>query len=51
MLPNFSWGITEKPNYELQKAMRDIRNWKKLKDRDLSPAEEDMIEYIFEHSK
>lgn len=49
-LPNFSWGVTERSNYDLQKAFRDIRNWKKLKGRTLSPAEEDMIAYIFAHS-
>jgi UDP-N-acetylglucosamine diphosphorylase / glucose-1-phosphate thymidylyltransferase / UDP-N-acetylgalactosamine diphosphorylase / glucosamine-1-phosphate N-acetyltransferase / galactosamine-1-phosphate N-acetyltransferase len=47
-LPNFSWGVTERPNYDLQKAIRDIRNWKELKEKTLSPAEEKMIAYIFE---
>jgi UDP-N-acetylglucosamine diphosphorylase / glucose-1-phosphate thymidylyltransferase / UDP-N-acetylgalactosamine diphosphorylase / glucosamine-1-phosphate N-acetyltransferase / galactosamine-1-phosphate N-acetyltransferase len=49
MLPNFSWGVTDKANYDLEKALRDISNWKKLKDKTLSPAEEKMIGHIFEH--
>ncbi len=50
-LPNFSWGITEHSNYELQKAIRDIANWKKLRDMHVSPEEEKVIAYIFEHFK
>jgi len=48
-LPNFCWGIVEKSNYELPKALRDISNWKNLKGHSLSSAEENMIAYIFEH--
>jgi UDP-N-acetylglucosamine diphosphorylase/glucosamine-1-phosphate N-acetyltransferase len=50
-LPNFSWGVTDQSNYELQKALRDIGNWKKLKGHSVTPAEEKMIAYIFERSK
>jgi len=50
-LPNFSWGIVEKSNYDPEKALRDIRNWKKLKGREFSSAEENVMKYIFEHFK
>jgi UDP-N-acetylglucosamine diphosphorylase / glucose-1-phosphate thymidylyltransferase / UDP-N-acetylgalactosamine diphosphorylase / glucosamine-1-phosphate N-acetyltransferase / galactosamine-1-phosphate N-acetyltransferase len=50
-LPNFSWGVVEKSNYDQQKALRDIRNWKNLKGKALSMEEENMIAYIFEHFK
>lgn len=50
-LPNFSWGASGRSNYELEKALRDIRNWKKLKGDDLGAAEEKMIAYIFDHFK
>ncbi len=50
-LPNFSWGTAEKSNYDPQKALRDIRNWKNLKGKELSSAEENVLTYIFEHFK
>jgi UDP-N-acetylglucosamine diphosphorylase/glucosamine-1-phosphate N-acetyltransferase len=50
-LPNFSWGTSGKSNYDLQKALRDIRNWKNLKGKQLSSAEENVLTYIFEHFK
>jgi UDP-N-acetylglucosamine diphosphorylase/glucosamine-1-phosphate N-acetyltransferase len=50
-LPNFSWGTSDVSNYDLQKALRDIGNWKKLKGKELSPAEQEMIAHIFEHFK
>jgi len=51
MLPNFSWGTKDFSNYELQKALQDIENWKKLKGMELSSSEKNVIAYIFEHFK
>lgn len=50
-LPNFSWGTKETSNYELQKALKDIDNWKKLKGKSLSSEEKKVIAYIFDHFK
>ncbi len=51
MLPNFSWGTKDLSNYDLQKAVRDIENWKKLKGKELSSSEKTIIAYIFDHFK
>lgn len=51
MLPNFSWGTKEFSNYDLHKAIRDIENWKKLKGKELSSPEKNVIAHIFEHFK
>ncbi len=50
-LPNFSWGVVEKSNYDMAKALRDIRNWKNLKGIELSATQENVLTYIFEHFK
>jgi UDP-N-acetylglucosamine diphosphorylase / glucose-1-phosphate thymidylyltransferase / UDP-N-acetylgalactosamine diphosphorylase / glucosamine-1-phosphate N-acetyltransferase / galactosamine-1-phosphate N-acetyltransferase len=50
-LPNFSWGASTTTNYELQKAIKDISNWKMLKGKELTSAEKKVIEHIFEHFK
>lgn len=46
IIQNFSWG-TEGTKYDFQKALRDIRNWKQLKNETLSEAEEKMLNYVF----
>ncbi|MCO6498662.1 MAG: glucose-1-phosphate thymidylyltransferase [Chitinophagaceae bacterium] len=46
-IPNFSWG-TEK--YELEKALRDIDNWKKLKGFDITPFEKEKIQKLYNES-
>ena len=50
-LPNFSWGTTEASNYDLQKALKDIGNWKKLKSQVLTSEEKKVIAHIFDHFK
>jgi UDP-N-acetylglucosamine diphosphorylase/glucosamine-1-phosphate N-acetyltransferase len=47
IIPNFSWGVGG-TKYEFDKALVDINNWKKLKDRSLSREEESVLGYIFE---
>jgi UDP-N-acetylglucosamine diphosphorylase/glucosamine-1-phosphate N-acetyltransferase len=49
IIPNFSWGVGG-TKYEFEKALVDINNWKKLKDRSLSKEEESVLAYIFEQS-
>ena len=47
-IPDFSWGIHNKgPKYIFEKALRDIDNWKKLKNQSLSDAEILTLKHIF----
>lgn len=43
-LPNFSWGSTE--NYEIDKAIADIDNWKKMKHTEVNEAENEMLRVL-----
>jgi UDP-N-acetylglucosamine diphosphorylase/glucosamine-1-phosphate N-acetyltransferase len=49
-VPNFSWGSQSLSRYEFEKAIRDISNWKKLKNQQLADDEINQLRYIFEHS-
>lgn len=49
-IPSFSWGHKQMSRYELEKALRDIGNWKKLKNRSLTDAEIRTLKHIFEKS-
>ncbi len=48
-IPNFSWGADGIRKYDYEKALRDIRNWKKLKDVVLSEREENILKYIYDN--
>jgi UDP-N-acetylglucosamine diphosphorylase/glucosamine-1-phosphate N-acetyltransferase len=45
MIPNFSWGITK--GYQLDKAIEDIENWKKMKGFQISDAEKEVLKALF----
>lgn len=47
-IPDFSWGIKQENRYVLDKAMKDISNWKKLKDKLVSEQETQVLKHIFE---
>lgn len=47
--PAFSWGLAAR--YELEKALKDLNEWKKLKNQILSDAEIQHLTHIFEASK
>jgi UDP-N-acetylglucosamine diphosphorylase/glucosamine-1-phosphate N-acetyltransferase len=47
VIDDFSWGVADE-KYELDKALKDIDNWKKLKHKSLSDAESFMLKHIFE---
>jgi UDP-N-acetylglucosamine diphosphorylase/glucosamine-1-phosphate N-acetyltransferase len=47
-VPDFTWGTREPVRYEWEKALRDIDNWKKLKNRSLTEREILALRYIFE---
>jgi UDP-N-acetylglucosamine diphosphorylase/glucosamine-1-phosphate N-acetyltransferase len=47
-IPDFSWGGKDEEKYLLEKALRDIANWKKMKHHTLCDAEKDVLKHIFE---
>ncbi|HEU4609928.1 MAG TPA: putative sugar nucleotidyl transferase [Chitinophagaceae bacterium] len=47
-IPDFSWGSSGDVKYEFSKALRDIANWKKLKNKALDEAEIQRLKSIFE---
>ena len=48
-IPGFSWGSEGVKRYELEKAFKDIQNWKQLKRQSLTDKEKRILTYIFEH--
>jgi UDP-N-acetylglucosamine diphosphorylase/glucosamine-1-phosphate N-acetyltransferase len=48
-IPSFSWG-TKGEKYEFQKAVRDIGNWKKMKNQSISESEIQQLKIIFDRS-
>jgi UDP-N-acetylglucosamine diphosphorylase / glucose-1-phosphate thymidylyltransferase / UDP-N-acetylgalactosamine diphosphorylase / glucosamine-1-phosphate N-acetyltransferase / galactosamine-1-phosphate N-acetyltransferase len=46
-IPNFSWGSEGVKRYELDKLFTDLEAWKKLKGRELTGEERDIIRYIY----
>jgi len=49
-IPNFTWGNKGLSLYEFEKALSDIRNWKKLKNQELTEAEITQLKHIFGQS-
>ncbi|MGI8952276.1 MAG: putative sugar nucleotidyl transferase [Chitinophagaceae bacterium] len=49
-ISNFTWGTKGLTKYEFDKALRDIDNWKKLKNQNLTEAETKILKHIFEKS-
>ncbi|HLI94376.1 MAG TPA: putative sugar nucleotidyl transferase [Puia sp.] len=47
-IPDFSWGQDGQTRYEWDKALRDIRNWKKMKAGDMKDEEIKTLRHIFE---
>jgi UDP-N-acetylglucosamine diphosphorylase/glucosamine-1-phosphate N-acetyltransferase len=47
-IPNFSWGSEGVNRYELDKAIRDITAWKKLKGLEMNDEELSILRYIFD---
>jgi len=48
LLQNFTWGSKGLTRYELEKALKDIDQWKKFKQHQLSEAEAAVLKHIFE---
>ena len=47
-IPNFTWGTL--PGYQIEKAIEDINNWKKLKGFTLSEEEIEVLKYLHQNS-
>ena len=47
-IPSFSWGSDGVQRYQLEKALIDIDDWKKLKGKAISQNEKKILQYIFE---
>ena len=48
-IPSFSWGSDGVERYQFEKAVSDIKNWKKLKDQSVSENEITILKHIFKH--
>ena len=48
VIEDFSWGMSSSSNYEFEKAVEHINNWKQLKGFTLSDAEIGILKYIFD---
>jgi len=47
-IPDFTWGDHTLPKYEFEKALKDIANWKKLKNQTLTDNEIQQLKTIFD---
>ncbi|MBS1915897.1 MAG: glucose-1-phosphate thymidylyltransferase [Bacteroidetes bacterium] len=47
-IPNFSWGQDGSVKYDFEKAIQDIRNWKKLKNHIVTDNEIQVLKHIFD---
>jgi UDP-N-acetylglucosamine diphosphorylase/glucosamine-1-phosphate N-acetyltransferase len=48
-IPSFAWGSEGVQRYQLEKAIIDIEDWKKLKGHTVSENEKAILKYIFEN--
>lgn len=46
-IPSFSWGSEGVNRYDLEKALLDIDDWKKLKGQGIKEEEKSILKYIF----
>lgn len=51
IINDFSWGATGQNRYEFEKALKDISNWKKMKNKTISEPETKVLKHIFENYK
>ncbi len=47
-IPSFSWGGNTLEKYDLERALKDIANWKKLKGLDITEKEKRQLRLIFD---
>lgn len=48
-ISSFSWGSDGMQRYQLEKAIVDIADWKKMKKKTISQSEKKILQYIFEN--
>jgi hypothetical protein len=48
-IPSFSWGSEGVRRYTLDKAIPDIENWKKMKNKTLTENEKSILRFIFDN--
>jgi UDP-N-acetylglucosamine diphosphorylase / glucose-1-phosphate thymidylyltransferase / UDP-N-acetylgalactosamine diphosphorylase / glucosamine-1-phosphate N-acetyltransferase / galactosamine-1-phosphate N-acetyltransferase len=49
VIPDFTWGTKGLTRYEFDKAIRDILNWKRMKNSDLDQRKVKVLKHIFEN--
>jgi UDP-N-acetylglucosamine diphosphorylase/glucosamine-1-phosphate N-acetyltransferase len=49
VISNFTWGTKELSRYEFDKALKDIRNWMKMKNKDFTREQENVLKYVFDN--
>ena len=49
-IPDFAWGFNDKEQYNFDKALQDISNWKKMKNKILTEPETKVLRHIFENT-
>ncbi|HEX8334484.1 MAG TPA: putative sugar nucleotidyl transferase [Segetibacter sp.] len=49
VISNFTWGTKELTRYEFDKALKDIMNWMKMKSKDFTPEQENVLKYVFDN--
>jgi UDP-N-acetylglucosamine diphosphorylase / glucose-1-phosphate thymidylyltransferase / UDP-N-acetylgalactosamine diphosphorylase / glucosamine-1-phosphate N-acetyltransferase / galactosamine-1-phosphate N-acetyltransferase len=47
-IPSFSWGSEGVKRYEFDKALLDIADWKKMKDKTVNEEEKSILKFIFD---
>jgi len=47
-IPSFSWGSDGVQRYEMEKALEDINEWKKLKNAEMGEDERSILKYVFD---
>jgi len=47
-IPDFAWGTKEETRYQFEKSLQDIANWKKMKNKTITPQETQVLKHIFE---
>jgi UDP-N-acetylglucosamine diphosphorylase/glucosamine-1-phosphate N-acetyltransferase len=51
VVPDFTWGMKGLTRYEFEKALKDIDNWKKMKQQFLTEPETFILKQVFQSQK
>jgi UDP-N-acetylglucosamine diphosphorylase/glucosamine-1-phosphate N-acetyltransferase len=51
LIPDFAWGCSSEKTYNIEKAITDIDNWKKMKNKTITQQETQVLKHIFELSE